>query len=140
MKTRIALLSFILFVSAGLSFAQKATETLKVKIEANEWDSNLLLKKLNDHGAGHGLKFEAVEQGYEYRITFATGQRKNTLLALAGAGAVNYSEAGVAAYDANGNELFKFVRANRYTDSGAANAAAKEIIKRLVKLRKARDK
>jgi hypothetical protein len=112
-----------------------AAVTIKVKIEANQWDSGLILKKLNDHGADHGMKFELADEGYEYRITFATGQHKNTLLGLAGAGAVNYSKAGVTAYDVKGNELFNFERENRYTDSGATNAAAKEIIKRLRKLR-----
>jgi hypothetical protein len=117
-----------------------AAVTIKVKIEANQWDSGLILKKLNDHGADHGMKFEVGEEGFEYRITFATGQHKNTLLGLAGAGAVNYSKAGVTAYDAKGNELFNFERENRYTDSGATNAAAKEIIKRLRKLRQPQKK
>ena len=117
-----------------------AGTAIKVKIEANQWDKDLLLKKLNDHGADHGMKFEAADSGYEYRIVFATGQNKNTLLGLAGAGAVNYSKAGVTAYDVSGNELFSFERANRYTDSGAANAAAKEIIKRLRQLRHSQKK
>jgi hypothetical protein len=124
----------LLFVAVSC-FGQKATQTVKVKLEANEWDSGLILKKLNAHGADHGLKFETADEGYEYRITFATGQHKNTLLGLAGAGAVNYSKAGVTAYDGKGSELFNFERENRYTDSGATNAAAKEIIKRLIKLR-----
>jgi len=125
----------LLLSMAVSSFGQTTAQTIKVKLEANEWDSGLVLKKLNAHGADHGLKFEPVDEGYEYRFTFATGQHKNTLLGLAGAGAVNYSKAGVTAYDAKGNELFNFERANRYTDSGATNAAAKEIIKRLIKLR-----
>ena len=136
MRGHIRRCRFVLLLLLGVNcFAQRPAQTIKVKLEANEWDSNLVLKKLNDHGAGHGLKFEVVEDGFEYRITFATGQHKNTLLGLAGAGAVNYSKAGVTAYDAKGNELFNFERANRYTDSGATNAAAKEVIKRLIKLR-----
>jgi len=119
---------------------EKSPQTIKVKIEANQWDTGLILKKLNDHGKDHGMKFEVADEGYEYRITFATGQHKNTLLGLAGAGAVNYSKAGVTAYDAKGNELFNFERENRYTDSGATNAAAKEIIKRLLKLRQPQKK
>lgn len=138
MKTqlcRVVLLAILSFLAVAGCFAQLTAQTIKIKLDSNEWDTNLMLKKLNQHGADHGLKFEAAEESYEYRITFATGQHKNTLLGLAGAGAVNYSKAGVTAYDAKGNELFNFVRENRYTDAGAANAAAKEIIKRLLKLR-----
>jgi hypothetical protein len=124
-----------LLLGAPQCLAQKVTHTIKIKLEANQWDSGLILEKLNDHGSDHGLRFETADQNYDYRITFATGQHKNTLLGLAGAGAVNYSKAGVTAYDAKGNELFNFQRENRYTDTGAANAAAKEIIKRLLKVR-----
>jgi hypothetical protein len=38
-------------------------------------------------------------------------------------------------FDAKGAELFEFNRDGRKTDEGAANATAKEIIKRLQKLR-----
>ena len=117
--------------------AQKtnSVQTIKVKIEANQWDKEMILQKLNQHAEGHHLKFEAAEDGYQYRITFATGQNKNTLLGVMGAGAVNYSKADVTVYDSKGTDLFQFQRENRYTDSGAANAAAKEIIKRLLRLR-----
>jgi hypothetical protein len=40
----------------------------------------------------------------------------------------------------HGGELFRFERANRYTDSGATNAAAKEVIKRILKLRSLQNK
>ncbi|HKW18438.1 MAG TPA: hypothetical protein VJO35_13105 [Terriglobales bacterium] len=120
-----------------VALAQKtdSVQILKVKIEANQWDQNLILQKLNQHAASHHLRFEVAEDGYQYRITFATGQKRNTLLAAMGAGAVNYSKADVTVYDGKGAALFQFERDNRYTDSGATNAAAKEIIKRLVKLR-----
>jgi len=111
-----------------------------VKIEATELDKAMLLSKLNEHGKDHGLSFDAVDKGYEYRIVFATGQKKNIGLLLAGAMAINYSNANVAAFDAKGTELFQFRRANRYTDSGAANAASKEIIKRLLRLWKLESK
>src|SRR6267142_3901069 len=99
-------LALALLASVSPCLAQKPAQTIKVKLEANEWDSGLVLKRLNSHGADHGLKFEAADEGFEYRITFATGQHKNTKLGLACAGAVNYSKAGVTAYDAKGNELF----------------------------------
>lgn len=114
--------------------AKKPLKTVKVKIEATELDRDMLLKKLNEHGKGHHLRFESVRIGFQYRIVFATGQHRNTLLGAMGAGAVNYSGAEVTAYDAKGNDLFHFVRGNRYTDSGATNAASKEVIKRLLRL------
>jgi hypothetical protein len=40
-------------------------------------------------------------------------------------------------FDAKGSELFSFNRDGRKTDAGAANATAKEIIKRLRQLRSA---
>jgi hypothetical protein len=132
----ILLLTISVCVSVSYAHpARKPVEVVKIKIEANEWDKNLILKKLNEHGADHAIRFETSEEHYDYRIDFGTGQNKNTLLGLAGAGAVNYSKAQVTAYDLKGTELFQFQRENRYTDSGATNAAAKEIVKRLLKLR-----
>ena len=126
----------LVMVPPTLCAAQNPSpQTIKVKIDANQWDSEMVLKKLNAHGASGGMKFEAADGGYDYRIAFATGQHANTLLGLAGAGAVNYSRAEVTTFDAKGNALFHFERENRYTDSGAANAAAKEIVKRIRKLR-----
>lgn len=39
-------------------------------------------------------------------------------------------------FDPQGRLLFSFTRGTRYTDKGATNAAAKEIIKRLIRWRK----
>ncbi|HVA17071.1 MAG TPA: hypothetical protein VMV59_05080 [Candidatus Dormibacteraeota bacterium] len=126
-----------LTAQSPVAFAGKndTVQTIRVKIEANQWDKDLILQKLNQHGQSHHLKFEAADDGYQYRVTFATGQKRNVLLEIMGAGAVNYSKADVTVYDSKGVALFQFERDNRYTDSGATNAAAKEIIKRLVKLR-----
>lgn len=51
-------------------------------------------------------------------------------------GSINTSGASVHVYDAGGVELFDFNRAGRWTDKGATNSAAKEIIKRILQLRK----
>ena len=109
---------------------RNGVQPLKVKIEATELDRKMLVEKLNSHGEGHHLKFALADQGFDYRITFGTGQGTvNTVY-----GAVNSSAATTSVFDANGKELFEFRREVRWTDSGATNAAAKEIIKRLVKL------
>ena len=106
-------------------------QTIKVKIEANQWDSDLLLKKLNEHGRGRHFEFALVDADYEYRIAFETGQKPVGTVY----GDINASAGSTAVYDAQGKEMFGFKREGRWTDSGAANAAAKEIVKRLHKLR-----
>jgi hypothetical protein len=118
----------------------QAQETVKVKIEGTELDRQELVRKLNEHAADHRMRFELADEGFAYRIVFETGQRQNGALAAMGAGAINYSHAQVSVFDVSGNELFRFDRANRYTDSGATNAAAKEIIKRMLKLRSLKGK
>lgn len=68
----------------------QAQETVKVKIEGTELDRQELVKKLNEHGADHRMKFELANEGFAYRIDFGTGQRQNGALAAMGAGAINY--------------------------------------------------
>jgi hypothetical protein len=103
----------------------QATE-VKVKIEATELDRKMLLEKLNANGAGHQLKFLAADQDFDYRIVSGTAQGPvNTTY-----GAVNASATSTSVFDSKGAELFEFKREGRWTDSGATNAAAKEIIKR----------
>jgi hypothetical protein len=121
--------------SAQTSPSGALPNTLKVKIEAPELDRDMLLQKLTEHGKGHGLHFESASDGFEYRIVFATGQEKYPLYG----GAINSSGALVRVYDAKGGELFTFNRAGRWTDKGATNAAAKEIVKRILRLRKLKE-
>ncbi|HVB32772.1 MAG TPA: hypothetical protein VNJ52_00150 [Patescibacteria group bacterium] len=134
--SRIWLCLLALAMVPAIAHAKPPLETVKLKVEATELDRDMLLQKLNEHGKGNHLRFVSADKGFQYRIVFDTAQRRNTLLGVMGAGAVNYSGAGVTVYDAKGTDLFHFERANRYTDSGATNAAAKEIIKRLLRLRK----
>ena len=105
-------------------------QPIKVAIEATELDRKTLLEKLNAHGAGHKLKFVLSEKDFDYRIIFRTGQGGYQTLY----GEVNSSGSNVQVFNSKGTELFAFSRAGRLTDSGATNAAAKEIIKRLQKL------
>ena len=102
----------------------------KITIEATELDKKMLLEKLNVHGADHKLRFVLADKDFDYRIVFSTGQRGYQT----GYGEMNSSGSSVQVYDSKGTELFAFNRAGRATDSGATNAAAKEIIKRLRKV------
>lgn len=123
--------AFAVLLLPILAFAQKPSWPLKVKIEATALDRQMIIEKLNSHGEGHHLKFELSDEEFDYRIVFSTTQAPtNTAY-----GAINSSTATTSVYDSNGSELFEFRREGRWTDSGATNAAAKEIIKRLLKLR-----
>ena len=105
-------------------------QPLKVKIESTDLDRKTLVEKLNDHGASRHLKFELADQDFDYRIVFGTGQGP----VITTYGSINSSGAVTQVFDAKGSELFEFKREGRWTDNGATNAAAKEIIKRLLKL------
>jgi len=126
------LFSFALVLFSGVALAQssKGVRHLKVKVEATELDRQMLVEKLNSHGERHHLTFALADQDFDYRIVFGTGQ--GTVGTVYGA--VNASVATTSVFDGSGKELFEFKREGRWTDSGATNAAAKEIIKRLLKL------
>jgi hypothetical protein len=124
----------ILFgILAPVCLAQSKSQAtdLKVKIEATELDRKMLLGRLNAGGAGHHLRFALTEQDFDYRIVFGTAQEPYSTAY----GDVNASTASTSVFDADGKELFEFKRQGRFTDKGATNAAAKEIIKRLIQLR-----
>ena len=138
-------LGFLLAMCAG-ALAQDSRpnaaslETVKVKIDSTEFDRRMLLDKLNVNGREHNLKFELAEQEYEYRIVFDVEQETSLGGGVWGGiwvrdGTYNVSSASADVYDPKGNELFEFKRRQRVTDYGAANAVAKEIIKRMLKLR-----
>jgi hypothetical protein len=127
----------LILVFAAPCFSQKKSpsETIKVKVEATEWDKNLLFDKLGKHGLDHGLKFEGATEDFTYRIVFSTGQEKTQVLFGGSGGGVNTSAATVSVFDQKGTELFQVKREGRGTDAGATNAVAKEVVKRLVQLR-----
>jgi len=104
--------------------------TWRVRVDAKDSDRGLLIQKLNEHAADHHIKFEFVNQNFDYRIAYGTGGFTPYGPAVASASVTKV-------FDANGAELFEFNRQGRKTDEGAANATAKEIIKRLLKLRSA---
>jgi hypothetical protein len=129
MKPLGCILLFLVAIAATpLSFAQNSLgSNLKIKIESTELDQQTLLARLNANGVAHHLKFVLADQNFDYRITFGTEQKPVS--------GINASAATTAVYDAEGKEMFEFKREGRWTDSGATNATAKEIIKRLLKLK-----
>ena len=130
----LALALFVLAFPASAT-ARTEPETVKVKIEASVMDRRMLLTKLNEHGAEHGMKFALDDKEFSYRISFAIQQSKDWATGSGSGWSYNTSEAKVAVYDDKDGELFSFTRAQRRTDSGATNAVAKEIIKRMLKLK-----
>jgi hypothetical protein len=130
----LALALLVLAFPGGAAKAASAPENVKVKIEASEMDRRMLMEKLNEHGAEHGMKFVLDEKEFSYRINFSIEQAK-AWTSGPGGGSYNTSEAKATVYDDKNAELFSFTRAQRRTDSGATNAVAKEIIKRILKLK-----
>jgi hypothetical protein len=130
MKSLRHLLLLLIF---SCSFAQftMGQQTLRVRIDAKEFDRALLIQKLNEHGADHHIKFELVNQNFDYRIAYGIGQAGG----IAPYGPVVATASVTRVFDATGSELFSFNRDGRKTDVGAANATAKEIVKRLRRLR-----
>ena len=54
----LALALFVLaFPAGGPARAAADPQTVRVKIDASEFDRRLLLQKLNDHGAEHGMNY-----------------------------------------------------------------------------------
>lgn len=126
-------ISVILLLLAPICLAQSDTPR-KVKIESTLLDQKIILEKLNSHGASHHLKFVLAGDDFDYRIVFGTGQKP----VGTAYGDINASTASTSVFNSRGEELFQFERSGRWTDSGATNAVAKEIIKRLLKLQKGR--
>lgn len=131
--------SWLLCVSlccCAAAAAKVPPKVSKVKIEATELDRKMLLRQLNSNGTKlrHEMKFELVESDtdYDYRIVFATSQGTTQT----SFGEMNTSGASADVFDSNGTELFWFERKGRWTDKGAADAVAYEIIKRILQLNK----
>ena len=104
--------------------AVAAPVEVKVKVETSLPDSVhavRVLERLNANGEDHNLHFEMVEDGYQFRIAVGT-QGWNGLRA---------ADARAAVLTSDGQILFIISRYGRFTQSGALNAATKEIAKRL---------
>lgn len=121
------LLVLVIFSCCFAPFAM-GQQTWRVRVDAKDLDRGLLISKLQEHGANNHIKVTIVNENYDYRVAYGTG------------GFTPYGPAPATAsvtkvFDAKGSELFEFTREGRKTDEGAANATAKEIVKRLKKLR-----
>src|SRR5262249_4010612 len=132
--SRIGALFLTITLGSGMAQVSPTLKTAKLKIEATDLDRRMLLQKLSSHGADHGMKFEEVETGYDYRIVFSTGQGTTYSAIWGSGGSLNSSIATADVFDGKGTELFRFDRKQRGTDAGATNAVAKEIVKRILKL------
>ncbi|MFZ0519402.1 MAG: hypothetical protein WAL95_00160 [Candidatus Acidiferrales bacterium] len=125
---RTALMLIFSFCFAHLATGQT---TIRIKIQASSLDRSLLFQKLNDHGADHHMHFVLVDRDFDYRVAYGTA---------GGAAMTPYGPAGGSAsvtkvFDPSGAEVFEFSRNGRATNDQAANATAKEIIKRIRRLR-----
>jgi hypothetical protein len=137
---RVTFIGIIRFVFVGMLFslafsaparARRETQEIKVRVEASAWYQTLLLEKLNDSGRLHGLHFDEADQNFDYRIAFGTGHDP----VAAEYGQMNDTSGSAAVFDAHGAEMFEFNREGRFSDAGVTNAIAKEIVKRLLKIR-----
>jgi hypothetical protein len=120
----------LMIFSCGFAPFAMGQQTWRIRVDAKEIDRGLLIQKLNEHGADHHIKIEFVNQNFDYRIAYGTGGFTPYGYAPASASVTKV-------YDAKGAELFEFTRDGRKTDEGAANATAKEIVKRLLRLHSA---
>jgi hypothetical protein len=123
----------IVFLLFSCCFAPLAAGqlTLKVKIQADPTDRQLLFQKLDERGAPHNMKFILVEKGFDCRVAYGTAGGP----AMTPYGPAAASASVTKVFDPAGAELFNFARDGRWTLDAAANATAKEIIKRIRKLR-----
>ena len=119
----------VLLAFPALAQSAPAPVVVSVRIEADGSDRTLLLQKLNSNGQKQGLKWDQWKDPYEYRIVFSTADDPSHWLTL------NSASASAEVYDAAGKLLFRVSRENRASVAGAANAVAKEIIKRILRLR-----
>jgi hypothetical protein len=114
------------------AFAQLAVgqQTWRVRVDAKDLDRGLLISKLQEHGANNHIKIAIANENYDYRVAYGTG-------GFSPYGPAPATASVTKVFDGKGTELFEFTRDGRKTDVGAANATAKEIIKRLRRLRSA---
>jgi hypothetical protein len=137
----IALSAGLLLALPLACLAQEATpELIKVQIEANQWNRAKLLEKLNQNGSKHRMKFLLTEEGYDYRIRFATGKTPEAIIVQGTGGTTNYDTGFATVYDAKGAELFQIKHEALWSEASAINGGAKEIVKRLEKMRAAAKK
>lgn len=126
--------SLIFFWCLGSAAATAEDRSVAIWFDTDVWNQNMLLKDMNDNAEGKHLHFVAVQPGsqFNYKISYDNAIKP----VQSYYGQLNAHAASVTCYDATGQMLFTFSREARSTEKGAANAASKEIIKRLLELEK----
>ena len=117
---------------------KNAVTVLKVKIDASESDKPQLLRMLGKHGCDHRIGFETADEGFDYIIAIGRSLEATSYFNLGQReviGTYYKSVVEITVFDGKGNRLFIFTRGNRLTRNGMINAEAKEITKRLSRLR-----
>src|ERR1700745_1723837 len=104
--------AMVLLILPGVCVAQckTATTTLKVNISALEPNKGLLVRKLNGHGCKHGLAFEPVEEGFNYRISLSDAKKARHTFTMAGAGSAQIPIVRTVVYDDKETLLFEVER------------------------------
>src|ERR1700683_903894 len=120
----------LLFFSCCIAPLAMGQLTLKVKIQSTPMERQLLFAKLNDRAATHHIRFVLVEEGFDYRVAYGVA---GPVMTPYGPSAASASVTKV--FGASGAQLFPSGRDGGWTPDAAANATAKEIIKRIRRLR-----
>jgi len=135
---RTSLLAAVLLIPPlALGQSTPTPLAIKVQIDANQWNRAKLLEKLNQQGSKHGMKFVIADEGKEcdYRISFKTGKTSEAVVVQGTGGTRDYDTGFASVYDSQGAELFQIKHEATWSETGAINGSAKEIIKRLKILR-----
>ena len=102
----------------------QAPVEVRVRIEAgpaDAVDAVRLLERLNANGEEDNLRFQLVQDGYDFRIAFGSE----------GFALLRGADARAAVLTPDCNLLFIVARQGRFTQAGALNALTKEIAKGL---------
>jgi hypothetical protein len=126
-----ALFTALLLILITAPCFSQTVEPIPIKIESTEWDRPKFLEKLNESGESHKLRFQLADEDFAYRIVFSIGQSTGTY----NGSTSGFNSATADVYDAQGNEVFRVFRNNRLSEGGVTNAVAKEVAKRLAKIR-----
>jgi len=116
-----AVLSLIPSPSSG----QKPTETIQIKIDANEWNRRALLEKLNDHGAKSNWIF-VLDEKYKYLIHFETGKTERAVIVKGTGGTRGYDAGFATVCDDHDNELFRITKESGFGEAKVTDHAARD--------------
>lgn len=137
MRTTSLLAGVLILPLACLGQIAPAQVTINVQIDANQWNRAKLLEKLNQQGSKQGMKFVLADENkeYEYKISFKTSKTPSDVLVQGTGGTINYDTGLATVFSQQGEQLFEINHEATWTETGAINGTAKEIVKRLKVLR-----